>query len=172
MNNKTTAIFGDLTALFNARSRFRKTINYKLLDEVLRKNSDIEKWDVNRWYTIFSDNNKAQASFIEGLKSLGWDVETLKSKNVHKFNKHSDYRFDSRICYQLGTCSGEIDNIVVVSDSFDLYYSIKDLKEDDCDINVSLAFFGDALDGRWWKVLNKEDSVVNFVDLDDLLYRS
>lgn len=169
-NDKTTAVFGDLTALYATRSRLRKTINYKRLDEVLRETMQVDKWDVNAWYTLFADNNDGQVSFVEGLRELGWDVETLSSREVRRVSRPTDYRFDARIAYQLGACQGEVDNVLVVSDSFELMHAIRDLQEDDTEINVSLAFFSDAIDGRWWKVINDPKSPIKFIDLEDKLY--
>jgi len=170
---KTTAVFGDLTALYATRSRHQKTINYKRLDEVLRQEMEVEKWDVNAWYTLFSENNDGQVNFVEGLKEIGWDVNTANIRNVRRINRDdrpTDYRFDSRISYELGACAETVDRVLVVSDSFELLPSLMQLHEDDANVEIHLAFFSDALDGRWWKVLNTPNCPIKFIDLESKLF--
>lgn len=169
-NNKTTAVFGDLTALYAVRSRLRKTINYKRLNDVLLEEMGITTWDVNKWYTLFADNNEGQVSFVEGLRDIGWDIETLNNRETRRVNRPTDYRFDTRIAYQLGASVETVDRVLVVSDSFEIIHAMKDLQQDDLNIEVYLAFFSDALDGRWWKVIHDPKSNIRFIDLEDKLY--
>ena len=65
--DKTVAVVGDLTALYSARSRDRKQINYEQLDQVLKQQLGVDKFDVSIWYTLFSDQNEGQVSFVQGL---------------------------------------------------------------------------------------------------------
>ena len=170
INNKTTAVFGDLTSLYAARSKLQKTINYKRLNEVLLNEMEVEAWDVNKWFTVFANKNEGQASFVEGLREIGWDVETISNRDIRRLNKPTDYRFDARIAYQLGASAETTDRVLVVSDSFELFHTMRDLQHDDSNIELTLAFFSDAINTRWWKILNDQKQNIKFIDLEDKLY--
>jgi len=168
--DKTVAVVGDLTALYSARSRDRKQINYEQLDQVLKQQLGVDKFDVSIWYTLFSDQNEGQVYFVQGLKDLGWEIDTMDPREVRRGYRPTDYRFDTRIAYQLGLAVGEHSKILVVSDSFDLLAPLQELHADDQDIDVSLAFFSESLDGRWWRTLHDKNGFIRFIDLDSELY--
>ena len=167
---KTTLVLGDLTALFSARSKNHKSINYPKLDETLKRVLGVDKYDSNSWFTLYRDDNEKQRSFVDGLRDLGWDVETYSSRDVRRLNDTRDYRFDAQIGYNIGLAVENFDRVVVVSDSYELQPIISNLVEDDPNVEAFLVFFSDSLDGRWWKEINREDSVVNFIDLEKELY--
>jgi hypothetical protein len=173
--NKTISVFGDLTALYAARSgcnpgRIRRSINYSQLNSGLLAAMDVEKWDTNVWYTLYSAKNAEQTSFVKGLEEFGWNVEKYQSKEV-RYHEHTvDYRFDAQLAYQIATA--DTDNIVIVSDSLDLLPVIKAAKEDDPNLNITLAFFSEAMDRGWWKALKDESRCFDFIELDDVLYEN
>ena len=171
-NNETptVAVLGDLTALFSARSQ-RRSINYEKLGEVLKVAMGVDGFDQNNWFTLFSPGNEGQVSFVNGLRELGWNVETKNPRDVRRGMQTKDYRFNSRITYKLGIAAHDADRVLVVSDDYDLVDTIQDLQKDDPEVEVTLAFFGSALDGRWHKFLGSSDCPVNFIDLDDELYK-
>jgi hypothetical protein len=169
---KTTCVFGDLTALYSARSKDRKPINYSKLNSIICKHLNIESLsdeliDDNTFYTLFSETNEKQVSFVKGLSDFGWNVETMNPKDIPRHLNWQNYRFDTKISYQIGL---GVDNLFLITDSFDLYPIIKAVKEENSDNQVCLAFFGSSLDPKWWKVLREENNFIKFVDLDKELY--
>lgn len=165
--SKTTTVFGDLTALYSARSRHRKPINYELLDSILKESMGVKTFDENYFYTLFSDQNEKQVSFIAGLKKLEWNVQTMNPRDVPRGLNWQSYRFDAQIAYQLGL---GVERALLVTDSFDLLPVIEAALREDKDTEISLAFFSESLDGKWWKKINGADSIINFIDLDEKLY--
>jgi len=171
--SKTISVFGDLTALYAARSgcnpgRVRRSINYSQLNSGLLQAMNVEKWDSNVWYTLYSAKNPEQESFVKGLEELGWNVNKSQSRDV-RYQEHTvDYRFDAQIAYQLAT--SDSDTIVIVSDSLDMLPVIKAAKADDPDLNITLAFFSETMDRGWWKALKDENRCFDFIELDDVLY--
>jgi hypothetical protein len=170
-NERTTLVLGDLTALFAARSSYHKSINYARLDAVLKEILDVEAYDANLWFTLFRQDNEKQASFIQGLRELGWDIETVSTRDVKRMEDARRYRFDVRIAYNLGLAVEAYDRVVVVSDSYELYPALMRLHDDDPKIETYLAFFSDVLDGRWWKEIRREDSRLQLIDLEEELRR-
>lgn len=163
--NLKTYIIGDLTALYAVRSRYRKTINYHLLDEVLKEQIDIEQWDSSCWFTLFNNRNEGQASFLEGLEEMGWNIERISSKNLK--TSPINFRFDPHISYEIGASND--DHIVVVSDSFNIFYAMQKLNKMEPEVKLTLAFFSDALDNRWMKELYNSKRFINFIDLEQYL---
>jgi len=170
-DERTTLVLGDLTALFAARSLYHKSINYARLDEVLKRVLGVEEYDANLWFTLFRQDNEKQASFIQGLRELGWDIETVSARDVKHMNDTRFYRFDARIAYNLGLAVEAYDRVVVVSDSYELHSPITRLHDDDPKIETHLAFFSDALDGRWWKEIRRENSRLHLIDLEEELQK-
>ena len=148
-----------------------KSINYAKLDEALKRYLGVTEYDTNMWFTIFRQDNEKQASFIQGLRGLGWDIETVSSREVMRMNDTRYYRFDARIAYNLGLAVEGYDRVVVVSDSYELHPALVRLHEDDPKIDTYLAFFSDALDGRWWKEIRRENSRLHLIDLEEELHR-
>lgn len=168
-NEELVSVLGDLTALYAARSR-RKPINYEKMKSILLKSVNVEKFEENHWYTLYSDNNEAQASFVKNLRETGWNIVPKNPRDIKRGLNTRDYRFDSHICYQIGLSVNDLDHIIIVSDSFELYDQIKNAQKVDDNIKFTLAFFGENLDGRWHKVLNDPDNSINWIDLDEVLY--
>ena len=164
------SVIGDLTAIYSARQNFRKGINYKYLDEQLKKKCGVESWESTLFFTLFDSKNAAQVSFVNGLKELGWDIETVKSKDVLPWRSSpTSYRFNAQIAYELTSCE---DDIVVITDSLDLLGVMKKVHDEDPSVNMTVAFFGEALDPRWHKQINDPEAFFKFIDLDELLYDS
>ena len=167
---KSICVFGDLTALYSARSKDRKPINYEILNEVILSSLEIKSFkdiEENRFYTLFSETNSKQVSFINGLSKFGWTIETMNPRDISKDVDWQNYRFDNRISFQVGL---GCDKLLVLSDSFELLPVLKAAKQEDPELEINLAFFGSSLDNKWWKVLNSEDNFINFIDLDNELY--
>lgn len=184
MTKNKVALFGDLTALFQIRSVIRSNIDYRLLDKALKKAFNVEEFAITKFYTLFKPDNEGQVKFVSGLKkNFGWDIETKRPSEIrrivdkadHKDElnaiSHRQYRFDSQIAYDIGevTAEEDINTLVVVSDSLELMNPLLSCTK--WVPNVNLAFFGDALDQRWWKILNKTESKINFMDLTRLMHQ-
>lgn len=182
MNN--VAVFGDLTALFQIRKVINANINYYKIDKSIKDHFNVDRFVLNKFYTLFVPENEGQVKFVSGLeKNLGWKVETKRPSEIrrivdsadHKNElnaiSHRQYRFDVDIAYDLAeaTAEDEIETVVVISDSIEL---LNPLKRCQAWIkNVNLAFFGDVIDQRWWKHLG-DNSGINFLDLRELMFRS
>jgi hypothetical protein len=164
---KTTALLGDLTAVFSARSRYRKSINYERLNTNLKQKLEVETWDDTQLFTLFKADNEKQTSFVNTLKEIGWNVCTEAQRNVRRVDDPRFYRFDARMSAEI--VLSESDRVVVMSDSFELFPVVQQLHDMSPDVEVVLAFFADAVDTRWWKEINKNDSYITFVDLDELI---
>jgi hypothetical protein len=176
MTNKiTVGVIGDLTAVYCARSgcsadHSRRSINYKKLNDVLLSAFGIAEWSSNVWYTLFDPKNKPQESFVQGLKDLGWNIKTAKGNKETRYHKYpTDHRFDAQITYQLAT--SDEDHIVLVTDSMDIVPIIRQMREEDPDTKITVAFFADALDKSWWNILRDENRGFDFLDLDEVLYQ-
>ncbi len=172
MKNQTVAVYGDLTALYYARAEYGKTINYEALDRILKATAGFDptgRFNHTSFYTLFSDQNDKQVNFVKTLDELGWKVHTVHPRQVCR-GRPTDHRFNANIGFDIGLGVGEYDKIIVVSDSWDLSGPIDRLiAEEDC--QVSLVFFSEALDSRWWPKIRNQDSKINFVDLDVELYQ-
>jgi len=170
---QSVAVYGDLTALFAARSRCRKQINYETLDHVLKAAVGLkpeENFDLSAFYTLFSSQNEKQVSFVKTVQDLGWSVNTAHPREVRR-GKPTDHRFDADISYDIGLGIEEFNKILIVSDSFELARPLERLQDDDNSCEVHLAFFSEALDSRWWPLLRDTDSRIHFTDLDVELYK-
>ncbi len=173
--SKRVVVLADLTALFFTREKYRKNIDYKAIDTWLKKVMNTDKLsDVSKFFTLFNSNNQKQTDFIQFLKTqLGWDVVGVKTSEIRSGIDFKHYRFDSRIAFELGYLLADSDadqtDVVVISDSFELLSSMSELTKFE-DINVHLAFFSDALDGKWWKILNDEQNKIKFLDFEKISY--
>lgn len=167
--NKKVAVYGDLTALYSARASFNKNINYNLLDLAIKKYSNVTNLACKNWYTLFHPENESQVDFVKMLEAnFGWNVITKRPSEIRRTNSTSpntDYRFDVPIAYNIGEATSEYDEIVVISDSIELLQPLKLATEF---VKVTLSFFNDAMDRRWWRPL--QQTKINFVDLSDLIY--
>jgi hypothetical protein len=168
-NSQKVAVFGDLTALYATRSKRERSINYSYLDAALKRVAGVDSFDESVWFTLFSEGNERQVSFVQGLRDLDWEVETKLPHTITKKNRFDsmNYRFDSQISYYLGLSVEYHNKVIVVSDSFELYDSLQKLREDDQKIDICLAFYPDGLDGRWWKQIRSQDSFLTFIDLEE-----
>lgn len=170
---KKVAVFGDLTALYTARTELKKNINYLLVDKAIKEKFGVKTLSCSKWYTLFHPQNQPQVDFVKMLETdLNWEVITKRPSEVRRSsansNPHNDYRFDAQIAYNIGGATGEdYDTIVVVSDSIELLKPLKDAVEF-FDGKIYIAFFGDAMDRRWWNGLN--NSRVEFLELGSMIH--
>lgn len=171
---KKVAIFGDLTAMFDAKTEFKKNINYELVDRSIKNHLKIESFFRSKFYTLFHPENPAQVNFVKMLEAnLGWSVETKQPREVRRPSNstgspHKNYRFDAQIAYDIGESTGDdCDTIVVVSDSLELLKPLITASKYQ-DLNVIVAFFSDAMDRRWWPGMKQ--SGIQFVDLGEIMH--
>lgn len=170
MKKESVGILGDLTALFAARSFLKKNINYIKLNENLKSVLETDHFGMNKFFTLYHPNNEKQAEFLNFLRQeLEWEIDTTTPLEIRQSQDYKQYRFDVPIAYHLGieSVADEFDKIVVISDSIEL---MKPMKEASHDIpgGVYLAFYSEALDRRWWKMLMDKDSKIKFIDLDEI----
>lgn len=168
MEREKVAVYGDLTSLYSARSKYHKTINYERLNTVLRsiaKLKPTESFSDNSFYTVYSGQNEGQVSFVKSLKNLGWNIETISPKHI-RYGKGPDFRFDTDISYDIACSVDSFEKMIIVSDSFELARSIERFQQDDSVCEISLVFFSQALDSRWWPIVRDPESVIKFIDLD------
>ncbi len=162
-------VLADLTALFSTRERFRKNIDYKAVDAFIKEKMNVKTVNDNSvFFTLYHPANEGQKNFIKFLKSeLGWNVEGVKTTDIKRDVDYKQYRFDARICYELGVLfQPEIDTrILVISDSFELATPMIDSAREH-NTEITLGFFSDALDGRWYKILQDPANRINFLDFE------
>lgn len=169
MSENSVAILGDLTSLYAARKKHRKAINYNKMDDILKDLMGVSSWNTADFYTLYGRHNDSQTNFLKGLEDMGWEIHKKEPRDIPPNTNLVDYRFDIDIAYQLGLAVDNFDKILVISDSYQLLNAIRNLRDDDSKIEVNLAFFQDALDGRWFNEIN-ENNLVNFINLDNKLY--
>src|SRR6266581_4339405 len=181
MNQKKIAVFGDLTALYDAKSEFKKNINYSLLDKSIKDYFAVKSLSCARFYTLYHPENQSQVDFVKMLETtVNWEVVTKRPSEVRRVsntgNPHKNYRFDAQIAYNIGECTGEdYDSITVITDSIELLRPLVEAKkyignENSSNNTVNVAFFSDAMDHRWWRGL--KESNINFIDLGEIMYNS
>ena len=160
------AVFGDLTALYSARAKTHRSINYAELDESIKAYFGVTEFDENQFFTLMREDNEKQVSFISGLEKLGWNVEKTSHRETRRVVDSKNYRFDAAIAYELASSVDSFENIVIVSDSIDLYRPMKRFSDEDSDCKVHLAFFGDGLDTVWISPLREKSNTIEFIDLN------
>lgn len=175
MKQKKVAVFGDLTALYDAKTELKKNINYLFLDKAIKDHFGVTTLSCAKFYTLFHPENQSQVDFVKHIEvNVNWQVITKRPSEIRRTtnsgNPHKNYRFDAQIAYDIGAATGEdYNSIVVVSDSVELIKPLLDAaKYIEGDVNV--AFFSDAMDHRWWKAL--KDSGINFFDLGEIMYNT
>jgi hypothetical protein len=172
MAQKNVALLGDLTALFHARQKHQKRIDYKALDSNLKRHLGVKEFAFTKFFTSFHPSNETQVDFLKLLKQFDWNVDTFSPQDIRKEGVHSTaYRFDACIAYELGNIVSEregkdgIDKVVILSDSFDLARPIMDASQF---LDVSLAYYSDVVDPRYWKIINSSKNELRFLDLEEL----
>jgi hypothetical protein len=171
---KKVAIFGDLTAMYDAKTEFKKNINYALVDKAIKDHLKIESFFRSKFYTLYHPDNPTQVNFVKMLQdNVGWAVETKQPREVRRAanstgSPHRNYRFDAQIGFDIGESTGDdCDTIVVVSDSLELLKPLS-IAAKYQDLNVIVAFFRDAMDRRWWDGLKQTE--IQFLDLGEIMH--
>jgi hypothetical protein len=171
---KKVAIFGDLTAMYDVKTEFKKNINYALVDKAIKDHLKIDSFFRSKFYTLYHPDNVTQVNFVKMIETnIGWSVETKQPREVRRSSNmvgspHKNYRFDAQIAYDIGESTGDdCDTIVVVSDSLELLKPLITASKYQ-DLNVIVAFFSDAMDSRWWGGMKQ--SGINFVDLGEIMH--
>lgn len=170
--NEPVAVLADLTALFSCRTKYRKHIDYQKLDNTLKNIFNVKEFAQATSFTLYHKGNAKQQDFIQFLKTtLNWEVETVQPNEIRR-GDYLDYRFDVPIAYELGSLvqQDDIQRVVVISDSYELLRPMHDAAQylD----SVSLAFFSEALDPRWHKVVHDSSSDIKLIDFDIELRRN
>lgn len=162
-------VLADLTALFSIRASYRKNIDYKAIDQFIKDKMNTSSIsDESIFYTLYHPGNEKQNNFIKFLKSeLGWNVEGVKTSDIRRDVNYQQYRFDAKISYELGLLfRPETETrILVISDSFELATPMIEVAGEH-NTEVQLGFFSDALDGRWYKVLQNPANRISFLDFE------
>lgn len=192
-----TAVLVDGSALYlTVRSQHEgRTLNYRGLVEVLCRavGGLAPSWargPEDHWvmWTPAAPQNQGQARFLEfAARDLGWEVRRYAPGDGYTvdpavLNIAGDgrlasrlVRFDAAIAFAMGRFAAT-HRVVAVSDSFTLaepllrVAAVKGLEGGGGNFVPSnyVAFFGRALDARWWRVLrNGRSAAANLIDLDD-----
>ena len=173
MKQKKVAVFGDLTALYDAKTELKKNINYLVLDKAIKDHFGVNTLACAKFFTLFHPENQSQVDFVKHIEvNINWEVVTKRPSEIRRIvnnvNANKHYRFDAQIAYEIGAATGEdYDQIVVVSDSIELIKPLTDAAKY-IEGGVNVAFFSDAMDHRWWRAL--KDSGINFFDLGEIMY--
>ena len=133
LERQNVAVYGDLTALYAARSKFRKQINYEALDSVLKNIVGLESdqdFDFSSFYTLYSATNEKQVSFVKTLSEYNWAVNTVHPREVRR-GRPIDHRFDADISFDIGLGTDEYKKILVVSDSYELARTLQNFARED-----------------------------------------
>lgn len=178
MSQKTAICLVDLTALFDSRKRprGRKKIDYAKFSTFLilaAGLSSIDDFDDFKGYTLYSSKNQEQVDFVNNLKKLNWDVETFgihELETLEQFDVPTPaYRFNANISLEIGAAlETEVNTVMLVTNSFDMYHVIKEAHNKDPEIEFILVYFDDHMDGRWEKALNQSKDFIRFVNLNDI----
>lgn len=168
----------DGSALFFGQRQisFTKNMNYPRLKGILQGESNCKALPKPAFFfTTVDESNVGQAKFHSMVRGLGWNVRHTSLQEASIENPllvkqcSGVVRFDSIISYCLGTLrqQKDLDHIMVVSDSWSLQEPILDCVQKG--MVVSLAFFGEVLDSRWWRLIRKaerDNQPFYFTDLD------
>lgn len=162
-------ILADLTALYSVRGRFRKNIDYKAVDSFIKHKMNVELFTKDSmFFTLYNQMNPGQNNFIKLLRDeIGWNVVGVKNSEIRSGIDYKQYRFDAKISYELGSLlqPESLTKILVISDSFELASPMVDVA-DDYNVEMTLGFFSDALDGRWYKILQDPKNKINLLDFE------
>lgn len=171
------ALLCDLSRLFFSLRRQEVRLDYRaMVRELLGNGSEFAP--LAGW-TAFDPANDAQKRLHERLGDDGWHIVTMSPPQAQLVRGFADadeeggkrkplvpheenIRFDTQIAFALGRLAGEVDRVVVVSDSFALADPV--LQTVDRGTKVDLAFFSDELDARWMSVIKVTDGL-EFCDL-------
>ncbi len=126
--------------------------------------------DDSVFYTLYNANNEGQNNFISFLKTeLNWNVKGVKTSEIRRGVDYKQYRFDTKIAYELGVLfqPESETRILVISDSFELADQMIEVAGEH-NTEVTLGFFADALDGRWINVLKNPENKINLLDFSDM----
>lgn len=159
----SSAVIGDLTSLYFA-ARSNGGIDYRELDSYLKECASIKKWDFNMWFTLIDPKNNDQKKFIKFLRNeLKWNIHTGLVQDLAEDG--SKYNFDASVCFTLGRISHKINNIVIVSGGYPIAEPLLELNERNK--NVSVAFYNDYMDPRWFRRLFYNE-LIDFIDLHEM----
>jgi len=162
----SAAVIGDLTSLYFASRTHGNTIDYAKVDQHLKDCAEVDDWDFTMWFTLFDPKNREQRTFINFLrKELDWNVDTNLVYDLVDEDGPEKYRFDSQISFTVGRISQEFDKIVVVSGSYNIAEPLLELSERGK--KVSVAFYNDLMDPRWFRRLFYNERV-DFIDLHEM----
>lgn len=160
----SSAIIGDLTSLYFAAKQ-HGNLDYRKINSYLKDCAEVSDWDFNMWFTLFDPKNSEQRKFVNFLRhELNWNIHTGLVQDLVG-DSSIRYRFDSSICFTLGRISHEATNIMVVSGSYSIAESLLELSERNK--KVSVAFFNDLMDPRWFRRLFYNEKV-DFIDLHEI----
>lgn len=181
-----SALLIDASAIFSALRSFEsgKPLNYKVLDEVLRRHSNVwpRTFDLPLVWMAMDPANEGQAKFrsfltevmkfnLEAIPIAEAIVPPATVQTMEQDQPRPFIRFDNRISFALARLiSNGYSSIVVVSDSYGLAYPMTEAARRTKGSKITLAFFRHLIDPRWEKVLKggarTADELLDFFDLD------
>jgi hypothetical protein len=141
----------DLTRLYYSIRRLEVRIDYRAMVEVAQRGGP--RFDPVLGFTASDPKNEPQARLLDRLRSDGWLIDEHAPRDAALFSSadklaaEDSFRFDTAIAFALGRLAGEVDRVVLVTDSYPLHVPV-----DECvrrGTRVDIAYFRDELDPRW-----------------------
>jgi hypothetical protein len=152
MSAKEAWLLVDGTALFAALRNLHpgRQIDYVALEDKLLDYLGIEEFDKAVFITTHDPHNGSQQRFLSLMEEEDWDVRAYRIWEVatREDQKAVDIRFDPHLAFLLGRSIGIANKIALVSDSFMMHSLVLGLPRS---TNVTVAFFAELLDARWFK---------------------
>lgn len=157
----------DLTRMYYSIRRLDVQIDYRAMVEIAQQGGP--NFDPILGFTASDPKNGAQARLLERLRSDGWLIDEHAPRdaallsNAEKLPAEDSFRFDAAIAFALGRLIGDVDRVVLVTDSYPLHIPV-----DECvrrGTRVDIAYFRDELDPRWRSRI--VSGRVGFIELDN-----
>lgn len=169
-----TALLIDGTALYFAGTQRHERFDLEKLHKELLTRAQVKSWSPALFFSVVDYRNEKQIKFHDFLRAKnGWEIEEAIAWEADPIppsvtvRNSGLIRFDPKISFALGRLMDRRNRIIVVSDSFGLAVPMSAAAAcKHCEI--VLAFFGQQLDTRWYRIF-KESNIV-FWNLDDMLF--
>lgn len=166
----------DLTRIYFRVAATGQKIDYAKLLEVLEREVG-EPFDRKIGWTAFDPQNGSQQQFVSIMKDLGFEMalkDVEKSSAVNpgqpiprdqkRLINELSTRFDAEMGYSLARLVTDGANVVMVTDSYPMAYTIGESAKVG-DSKVYLAAFQDQMDPRWSTAIREGE--YEFIDLGE-----
>jgi hypothetical protein len=186
------AVLLDGSALFlaNRTGGEDRRLDYVGIRDLLKEIIDRQTPDAEIIWTLWTaadPNNPGQTKFLDFLEQrLQWDVRRTRPYEAYTIEPQALFgiaepepgkisrliRFDAQIAFAMGRLADD-HSLIMVTDSYALcepLLKVNDHLAGKTAGKSKVAFFGRALDPRWWAVF-RPDSGVDLINLDEHEHR-